>query len=198
MSIYNFAPMASMDHNCPFVTWENAFTEEELDKIVEYCDNNLEITKSTLDGDQESSGHIRISDTGWLSINQDSAWIYDRLAYVARKLNAQFYNFDLFGFVEDMQYTIYNGEHSGHYTWHMDISAASPAPRKFTLILQLSNTNDYEGGEIQILNSFAESVVTKQRGLIAAFPSWVMHRVTPVTKGTRKTLVVWVSGPQFK
>lgn len=190
--------MASMPLNYPFVTWENAFTEEELDKIIEYCDSNLDINNATINDGKETHSEIRESKTGWLSNNPETQWIYDRLAFVGRNLNSQFYNFDLFGFVEDMQYTIYDGEKAGHYTWHLDMSETAPSPRKFTLVLQLSDPKDYEGGEIQTLNSPDPDSVVKQRGLIVAFPSWALHRVTPVTKGIRKTLVVWIAGPQFK
>lgn len=200
MSVYTFAPLASMNHNHPFVTWQNAFTEEELDELVKYCDDNLQVSKASLGGVNETEDYetIRTSKTGWLSNNLETSWIYDRLGFVGRKINAQFYEFDLYGFVEDMQYTIYEGDDQGHYTWHIDMSETSPSPRKLTLVLQLSDPQDYEGGEIQTLTGPTENSVDKQRGLITAFPSWALHRVTPVTKGIRKTLVVWIAGPQFK
>lgn len=199
MSIYNFAPMACVNIDSPFVTWENGFTEEEIDEIVAYCDS-LELSKSIIDNssEEESYSDIRVSKTGWLSNNENSVWIYDKLAFIARSLNAKFYNFDLSGFVEDMQYTVYEGEDSGHYTWHIDMSPHSISPRKMTLILQLSDPSDYEGGDIQTLIGPTENNVLKQKGLVVAFPSWAIHRVTPVSKGIRKTLVIWVAGPQFK
>ena len=112
--------------------------------------------------------------------------------------NISFYGFDLFGFVEDMQFTIYDSETYGHYTWHIDMSEASPSTRKLSLVLQLSDPSEYEGGELQTMNSKEPSVIDKKKGLIAAFPGWALHRVTPVTSGIRKTLVVWIAGPQFK
>lgn len=200
MSIYNFPPTASVNSLYPFLTWENGFSEEELDIIVDYCDNNLQISKAAISGVSTDVDYskIRRSNTGWLTYNQNTQWIYDRLSYIARNLNAKFYNFDLFGFVEDMQYTVYDSAEEGHYGWHVDLSNTSVSPRKFTMVLQLTSPDDYEGGEIQLLNSTVEEVVIKQRGLVCAFPSWTLHRVTPVTKGIRKTLVVWVAGPSFR
>lgn len=200
MSLYNFVPTVNHDQGVPFVTWENAFTNEELDQFINYCDQNLELSRGILGEYEEDEDYkdIRESKVGWLECDPETNWIYERLAFIARKLNSQFYGFDLFGFVEHMQYTVYEGESRGHYTWHMDMSPSTPAPRKLTLVLQLSDPSEYEGGEIQVLTKNTEESVDKCRGLICAFPAWALHRVTPVTEGIRKTLVVWVAGPQFK
>jgi PKHD-type hydroxylase len=196
MSIYNFAPSVIHDPTIPFTTWNDAFSEVELDQIESYC-ARLELRDAAVDGDSQSD-KIRASKTGWIRNSTEMEWFYDRMAFVARQLNAKFYNFDLFGFVEDMQYTVYEGDASAHYTWHRDASFKSPAPRKLSLVLQLSDPGAYEGGELQVLVSSNEDAVVKQRGLIAAFPAWNLHRVTPVTSGIRKTIVVWVAGPEFK
>ena len=66
------------------------------------------------------------------------------------------------------------------------------------MVLQLSDPLEYVGGDLQIFTSPEPTSVDKEKGLIAAFPSYVLHKVTPVTQGTRKTLVVWVCGPSFK
>jgi len=196
MSIYNFAPSVVRDPTIPFVTWGNAFSEDELAQIEKYCDG-LELKNATV-GDDITTDAIRTSKTGWVRNNPEIEWFYDRMAFVARQLNAKFYNFDLFGFVEDMQFTVYEGDSSGHYTWHIDFSKGAPAPRKLSLVLQLSESSAYEGGELQVMNNPEPEGITKQRGLIAAFPAWTLHRVTPVTSGIRKTIVVWVAGPEFR
>ena len=66
----------------------------------------------------------------------------------------------------------------------------------YNIVVTLSD--EYEGGELQTFTQPEPQAVDKKRGLIAAFPSWALHRVTPVTSGVRRTLVVWVAGPQFK
>lgn len=200
--IYNFAPSPTFgvsEH--PFVTWESGFTDEELDKIVAYGDEQTKhkaiVGGRSADDDIKA---IRESTVAWLPYQQGTDWFYDRMAWVARQLNGQFYKFDLHGFCEDMQFTVYEGSKDGHYTWHVDAGPqgnGSP-PRKFSLVLQLSSPEDYEGGELQVLTSAEPVTVEKKRGLIAAFPGYVLHRVTPVTSGIRKTLVVWASGPAFK
>lgn len=201
MSNYIFAPSPTYgvsEH--PFVTWNDAFSNEELDKILEYC-NQLDLSKGTVGVSNENDNikHIRESSVSWIKFNETTSWIYDRLANITRNLNGQFYKFDLYGFNEDLQYTVYESTENGHYTWHVDYGASNDSPpRKFSIVLQLSDADEYEGGELEIFTSGEPVSVTKKKGLIAAFPSYTLHRVTPVTSGVRKTLVVWACGPSFK
>lgn len=198
MSLYNFSPCSSHSQNYGFVSWENAFSDEELELIKNYCDK-LPVEKAFVGGKINTvDEEIRRSKVSWVEYNSDIPFLYDRMAWVARQLNSQFYNFNLTGFVEHMQYTVYEEDSEGHYDWHIDMQGEpGSCPRKFSLVLQLSDPSEYEGGELQILTSRNSSTVLKQKGLIAGFPSWTLHRVTPVTKGIRKTLVVWIAGPQF-
>lgn len=198
MSNYQFVPANAFNQTHGFVTWTNGFTPEELDKICEYGDK-LALADATIGYENATDCKIRSTQVGWIACNNDTAWLYDRLAHITRQLNAQFYGFDLYGFVEDMQYTVYNADAEGHYRWHVDMSAKSSAQRKLSVVVQLSDPVDYEGGDLQVHFETTEpQTVVKQRGMVCAFPSWVMHRVTPVTSGIRKTLVVWTAGPCFK
>jgi PKHD-type hydroxylase len=202
MSNYIFAPAPTFgvsEH--PFVTWNDAFSDEELNKLIEYC-NTLKFEKATVGMGEESTTitRIRESKVAWIDNTLDSGWIYDRMAYVARSLNGQFYKFDLYGFSEHMQFTVYEEDSGGHYTWHIDSggSGHSTPPRKLSCVLQLSDPSEYEGGDLEVFTSGEPTKIDKKKGLIAAFPSYTLHRVTPVTKGTRRSLVVWVTGPAFK
>ena len=82
--------------------------------------------------------------------------------------------------------------------WHQDYGGPLSISRKLSLVVQLSDPFEYEGGNLQIKTGQEEQNVRKQRGLIVAFPSYVLHQVTPVTTGSRQSLVAWVSGPAFK
>lgn len=203
MSNYIFAPSPSFgisEHD--FVTYVDAFNEEEIAQLITTLDG-LEKMESSVGGIVGTAPEeIRKSKIAWVQLNQSTSWIYDRMAWVARLLNGQFYKFDLHGFSEDMQYTVYEGIEKNHYTWHKDSGGSlrgSAPPRKLSLVLQLSDPEEYEGGSLE-LNTGTDNpvVVTKQKGLIAAFPSYTVHRVTPVTQGVRKSLVVWVCGPSFR
>jgi PKHD-type hydroxylase len=185
----------------PFVTWDDGFTEDEIKSIISIGDA-LEKDKATIHGADKEDDYskIRESSISWIEYNQDTGWIYDRLAHILRMLNGQFYRFDIYGFSEHLQYTVYNGEREGHYTWHLDsgFSSSGHPPRKLSLVLQLSDSSEYEGGDLEILTTSEPQAVMKKKGLVAVFPSYVLHRVTPVTKGIRRTLVVWSCGPTFR
>lgn len=184
-----------------FVTWQNAFTPEELDALDSYATAMLPVEKAVISGlsKEEEYEAIRKSKTGWLALTPETTWVYDRLAYVARLANAQYWRFDLGGFVEDFQYTVYD-EPDDHYSWHMDTvkQVAGKTPRKLSMVLQLSDPADYAGGDLQIKGGPTDTTVQRERGLITIFPSYMLHRVTPLESGVRKSLVVWISGPPFK
>lgn len=198
MSAYHFAPSPDLTTRSEtHAYWNNTFSDEQLDKIVQLCDT-LSLGSATVD-EGVLAEDMRMSDTGWVSCNPDTQFIYDSLAWAARNLNGQFFDFDLYGFVEDFQYTIYRGN-GGKYDWHMDAGPTrnGAAPRKLSLVLQLSDPSEYEGGELELFLSHQPKKIEKKKGLLVAFPSYILHRVTPVTNGIRRTLVVWIAGPKFK
>lgn len=201
MSNYHFSPCPSFGvSEDPFVFWEDGFTDLEIQQIINVCESRPskdgEVGVSTETNDVDSK--VRRSKISWLDFQQDSAWIYDKIAYIVRNLNGQYYKFDIHGFVEDMQYTVYDSSNQGHYDWHRDIGNRQSAPRKLSFVLQLSDPGSYEGGDLEIFSSLEPQKIKKQKGFAVMFPSYVLHRVTPVTSGVRRTLVVWVAGPAFK
>lgn len=198
MAIYQIAPSRSISlPEISFSTWSDGFTEEQLNQIVSIGDK-LALDTSVVGPDLSVEDQIRSSKTGWIDLTPETTFIYDNLAYIARELNGQFFDFDIWGFVEHLQYTVYD-EKDDHYTWHLDRGGStSQSPRKLSLVLQLSDPSEYEGGDLEIFDGPEPTIVKKERGLVVAFPSFVLHRVTPVTKGVRKTLVVWLTGPRFK
>jgi PKHD-type hydroxylase len=197
MAVYSLAPSPSLGvGENTFATWEGGFTPEQI-KAIRALGDALPLTAATVGGDKVVDG-IRRSETGWIGLNPDSTFIYDNLGFIARQLNGQFFDFDLFGFVEDIQYTVYRAD-GGHYDWHLDRGVGGgQAPRKLSLVLQLSNPSEYEGGDLEVFTEQEPLKMEKKQGLVVAFPSFVLHRVTPITSGIRRTLVVWLSGPKFR
>lgn len=200
MSSYMFAPSPTFGRsNEPYLFWKDGFSDEEIEAI-KGIGASRKANDATVNGksEQEDISDIRVSKTSWIDLQQDSEWLYNRLAYIARQLNGQYYNFDLYGFWENMQYTIYDSAQNGHYDWHVDAGSADECPRKLSLVLQLSDPTEYEGGELQIMHAKDPITIEKKKGLVTVFPGYTLHRVTPVTSGVRKTLVVWVAGPAFR
>jgi len=197
MAIYSLVPSPSLgvgEHG--FATWEKGFSPEQIEAIRTLGDA-LPLAPAVV-GEGEVLTDVRRSETGWIDLNPNSTFIYDSLGFIARQLNGQFFDFDLFGFVEDIQYTVYRAD-GGHYDWHLDRGVSGgQAPRKLSLVLQLSDPSEYEGGELEVFLGGEPTQMKKEQGLVVAFPSFVLHRVTPITSGTRRTLVVWLSGPKFR
>jgi PKHD-type hydroxylase len=116
---------------------------------------------------------------------------------VIRTLNDKVWQFDLRGFSEDFQYTVYHGSEGGHYDWHVDLGDLAKL-RKLSLSLQLTDASAYEGCELQIHDGRRVETAPRERGTVIVFPSYVLHRVTPITRGIRKAVVVWTTGPKFR
>ena len=173
-----------------------AFTPEELDRLERYCDA-LPLQKAPLGGHATTERYEQIRKTQVSPIPQtpDIIWLYERLADIVRTFNSRSYQFELKGFSEVPQFMVYHHTEESHFDWHID--QGTLPPRKLSLTLQLTDPARYEGGELQF-NGGAISSAPKNRGVANAFPSYVLHRVTPVTKGTRKAIVAWISGPNFK
>ena len=180
----------------PFAWWEGAFTEQELDWLQQKAKEATQEAQVGGGASGEVNDQIRRSELNWLGKTEETAWVFEKLGNVVSSLNATYFGFDLTGLGEALQLTNYHEARQGTYKWHQDFGGE--VSRKLSLVLQLSEPSEYEGGELQLLTTGQPTPVQKKRGLITVFPSWTLHQVTPVIKGTRQTLVTWVSGPNFK
>ena len=183
----------------PFAVWRKGFTAEELDFITNTGDA-LEQDKATIQGaaQDDSYDSVRITRTAWIHHDPKTNWLYERLMQIGGHLNDLVYRLDVTGISEMLQYTVYDADEGGHYDWHVDHGAATPLPRKLSLVLQLSEPEEYKGCELQIHAANQIETPPKERGTVILFPAYVLHRVTPIVSGTRKSLVSWVSGPLLR
>jgi PKHD-type hydroxylase len=182
----------------PFVWWENGFTDQELDWLQDQAIRADQRAQVGGNPAEDSLSKIRRSQVSWLNKSQNTSWVFEKLAHIVSALNAQYYRFDLSGFGEALQLTNYDQSEHGMYGWHIDFLGNTGPSRKLSVVLQLSDPSNYEGGNLQVMTSGEPNTVRKQRGLVAVFPSYVLHQVTPVTKGSRQSLVAWITGPAFK
>ena len=199
MAYYPILPTPTYDE-CDYATWEGGFTSDECNRIIELGELSDAIN-STVGADewsQRTNIEIRKSLNSWIGLNKDTEWIYQRLGNICRSLNGLHWRFDISGFAEDLQYTRYNSD-GCFYGWHIDngVKGSEYPQRKLSITLQLSDASEYEGGDFQI-HSSKLSTLPKEKGLVIAFPSYSLHQVTPVTKGSRKSLVVWLCGKPFQ
>jgi PKHD-type hydroxylase len=198
MSAYHLSPSPDLSTNEQnFATWENGFSDSELATIKQLGDK-VATNIASVNTDNDVIKDLRQSQIGWLGLNDETQFIYDKIGFIVRSMNGQFWDFDIYGFVEDLQYTVYNGTND-HYDWHMDKGNTNGSPRKLSVTLLLSDPSEYEGGDLQFwIGGDTPITVERKKGLIHMFPSYILHRVTPVTRGTRKSLVVWIAGKKFK
>lgn len=182
----------------PIITsWEGAFNSQEIDYLQNLARNSPTQVAQVGGGNIDiQDNDVRRSNVSWLNNSNENNWIFERLGHVISSLNSTNYRYDLTGFGEPIQLTNYNASDAGMYSWHQDFG--STVSRKLSLVMQLSDPVDYEGGTLEIMTSKTPQKISKQRGLISVFPSFTVHQVTPVTEGHRQSLVCWITGPQFK
>jgi PKHD-type hydroxylase len=142
---------------------------------------------------------IRRAEIAWLDDIPAAAWVIDRMIGLVAKTNRDSFNYDLTDFGESPQVARYGAERQGHFDWHSDIGAGNwAAKRKLTIVVQLSEPADYEGGTLELRPDSHITEAPRTRGTATVFPSFVLHRVTPVTAGTRWSLTLWSHGPAFR
>src|SRR5210317_954823 len=174
-----------------YAYWENAFTKEECNKIIKIAKE-----KGLLKGVTKGNSDIRLSKITWLYSSDDLDWVFRKITDIVLNLNNRFFQFDLHGLNEGLQFTNYKAP-SNKYGKHIDRSVNSLI-RKLSLSIQLTDPKEYEGGELFLYENEKGTEMKKEQGTLVLFPSYILHEVKPVTKGERNSLVSWVTGKQFK
>ena len=193
-----FSPSFPRPMGGPLIAWEGAFSSAELDRIVAIGDG-LAREHAQLVQQDDPLGRKRVTDVSWIARNGESQWLFTRLEQIVQRLNSQYYKYNIFTELrERLQYTVYESSQGGHYDWHVDHGALAPDARKLSISVQLSDPATYQGCDLEL--NFGDGIVSapRGRGTVASFSSYVLHRVTPITTGVRKSLVAWVSGPEFQ
>jgi PKHD-type hydroxylase len=176
--------------------WFNGgFTSDEVDKIIEDAKEYPFIKALVVD--EENTDKFRKSNIKWLPFDSKWEWVIDRIMTQVVEANNIIWNFDLKAIIDNIQYTEYDGN-GGHYDWHLDIGPGSISHRKISIVIQLSDPDDYVGGDLEIMNASEKTVIPRGKGNVVIFPSFLLHRVVPLTNGNRKSLVLWVGGGHYK
>lgn len=174
----------------------DAFTTDEIMKIREIGDNYPKQQATTLADKELPINNYRQSDIAWIEDNLETRWIYERMAELCKVANKNMWNFDIWGYLDSFQYTVYYGD-GGHYDWHADLGPKI-SNRKISCVLQLSDPGEYDGGELELNPGGSIMTVPKGLGVLCFFPSFLLHRVTPLNSGVRKSLVNWFCGANFR
>ena len=156
--------------------WEAGLSGDIVDKIISLAGEAKEAT--TFNGAGSETRQSRVS---WLTGNQAAFG-----AHIFKKA--------------DVQFTEYHASEGGHYNWHHDINwnANNKLDRKLSITVQLSGPDEYEGGEFEFSECESPKDNVKAKGTVLVFPSYLQHKVKPVTSGVRKSLVAWFEGPRWR
>jgi PKHD-type hydroxylase len=172
-----------------------------ISKIEFYVENNqdqIQDAKIVDPRGNDGSLDIRSSRIMWIFDEKKFNYLYEEMADIINNINDNCYNYSLYGF-ESFQYSEYHASENGHYTWHIDTSihGAQKHVRKLSFSVGLNDASEYGGGELEFRMGPNTIQYRLKKGQIIVFPSFLLHRVAPVTKGVRKTLVGWSRGPNF-
>jgi len=174
-----------------FYVFRNGFTPQEVDAIKRLvCD--AQAKPGTAGG--KVNPEYRSSSIVWLPNSLPHRWIYNKVAAYVREANKECFGFELTGFGEDAQAATYTV--GDHYDWHLDVGRQCTW-RKLSVSIQLSPSDAYTGGDLELQYGRVPKKMPRDQGAVVVFPSYLLHRITPVTSGTRQSLVVWVSGVPF-
>ncbi len=176
---------------------EGLFSEGEISWILENI-KSVPFQEGTVT-EEHNISPIRKSQIKWLNWMErpEFEWLYNRLGQAVERANNTYWQFNLYSMPEHIQYTEYYDD-GGHYNWHMDMGAGMLSARKVSITVQLSDPNEYEGGNLQFMRGEYQEDAPRGLGTVIVFPSYMLHRVSEITKGTRKSLVLWVGGEHFR
>lgn len=172
---------------------KNFYGESWVNKVHEICTKYPDIS-----GDSGVDGSL-IKENYLMKIipAKKEAWLTEQVAEVAMRANDSLYGFNIWYNIGVIQYTTYKSEQKMEYDWHADsVWHNKPVVQKLTVIIGLTNNEEYQGGDFVIAGR-KETRIKLTAGQVVVFPSPLLHKVDPVTAGTRNTLVAWFKGPRW-
>ena len=193
-------PLTAESPNLVSVVQKKIFTAEDCQKIINFSEKNMPHERATTgeaasSAAQAASRNLRDSVIRWIWPINANKQLYELIRREVVLMNKHYWNYHLSDFYEPMQFTQYDAP-NGHFTWHIDIGPNKRSFRKISIVVQLSEPDSYEGGELEVLGT-DQDLISKERGNAIFFPSFLAHKVHKVTKGRRYSLVLWFSGPSF-
>jgi predicted 2-oxoglutarate/Fe(II)-dependent dioxygenase YbiX len=190
-------PMADENPLPPFqivATARGFLSDAEMDQLI--AEHAPLVTEGLLGAGQKAP-HIRRSQVVFLGTEDKYRWLYERIWEVAQESNRLGFGVDISAVEGAIQLARYDGSDQGFYDWHTDFAGYRPL-RKISISIQLSRPEDYDGGDLEVFFNNRPQSLEKARGALLAFPSFVLHRVAPVTRGTRWSLVAWIVGNRWR
>ena len=173
------------------INFADVFSNEECDLLKENVIDELWMPIK-VQGDENHHKGFRQKLRG--DVN---GFPFDQIKEVTKAANNQVYGFDLLGIIDQDFPQVFKYTSDCYYNWHIDLNVVAPT-RKMTFIINLSDENDYKGGDLEFLNINVSEYKVNTLGKIIVFPSYIPYRITPVTEGEKKIIIGHVHGATFK
>jgi len=175
------------------------FTKEECNKILSLASDNYGQPASVGGSPTNSkvARSIRSANIFIIEPIKENYWIYEKVGKIISVANTTHFKYDITGITHGIQLIHYSADMDvkGHYDWHIDAGPGEPSHRKISFTAQLSDPSEYDECDLMINNHGSIIKGTREQGSIHLFPSYMLHQVTPITRGERYALVIWVHGP---
>lgn len=174
--------------------FSGGLTEEQVSLICDIAEQHP-VRTAGVSSENSVDPEVRRSKIRWVNAPE----IRDLLFEFVKEANVNAFGVNVENFAET-QYTEYHATEGGHYDWHGDVlwDSRFNSDRKLSITVQLSNPSEYAGGEFEFEEAQNPGVDAKAKGSVLVFPSYLRHRVTPVSSGTRRSLVAWFYGPRWR
>ena len=196
MNRYIF-PNDKYTNQTTYYWFKNGFNDEDIQRVKDYI-QKLEFEESTTFSGNDKS--IRDSQIKWIDCNPETEWLYEKIYNYAKEANDSIFNFKLYFSKDSIQYSKYS--ENGKYDWHIDIGEGENNLRKLSCSILLNDPKDFEGGDLELFcgETFdsKKNIMELKRGYAVFFASFLIHRVMPIIKGNRKSLVMWFGGTPLK
>jgi PKHD-type hydroxylase len=189
------------EHNIakPVGHFEQVIPSELIDLMVKEVESmSPEIYSEASIGNNDDSKIVLEARNSKISWWYEHHWVSSIFSHYFNKVNREFWEYDL-NYLSGIQITTY--EPGDHYTWHSDYGTSLDEryTRKLSASLLITDPSEYEGGDLEFIDYHGNTIsAPREKGTMIIFDSRIPHRVTPVTKGKRISLVAWMLGPKLR
>jgi PKHD-type hydroxylase len=179
-------------------SYDALFSAKDCDEIIRLSKAVSQDAGGLVGGTEQRA--IRRARISWLDDDTGPAsWVMERIMGAVARANREVFDFDITEFREKLQVAVYDESDKGHYDWHSDIGEGPIAQhRKVTIVSQLSPADAYAGGALEVSLGHTVMTAARHQGSATLFASFMLHRVVPVSAGTRYSLTCWSHGPRFR
>jgi len=175
-----------------YQVWPSGLNSEQVDRITAIA-LRQPTEEATVFSSADAMQGIRSCTVRWL----EDEWLASLLWPYVEHANKNGFEIAVQRQAE-MQFVEYTAEPSGHYDWHHDVqwNGQSGLDRKLSITVQLSGADEYQGGDFEF-DELKTNADFRSKGTVLIFPSYLRHRIHPITQGTRRALVAWFFGPRW-